>query len=111
MSPTLTPAAAPALAPALVQNDLLETGFDALGALSSPAPPVPAVVAVVPIVPAPAAAVEPPSTTSAPSGGFDASSKWLLCCFILVIDVIVLWVKRILWNILLIFAQVLLDVH
>ncbi|XP_013768408.1 clathrin coat assembly protein AP180 isoform X8 [Pundamilia nyererei] len=73
MSPTLTPAAAPALAPALVQNDLLETGFDALGALSSPAPPVPAVVAVVPIVPAPAAAVEPPSTTSAPSGGFDAS--------------------------------------
>lgn len=104
MSPTLTPAAAPALAPALVQNDLLETGFDALGALPSPAPPVPAVVAVVPIVPAPAAAVEPP-------GGFDASSKWLLCCFILVIDVIVLWVKRILWNILLIFAQVLLDVH
>ncbi|XP_026039514.1 clathrin coat assembly protein AP180 isoform X8 [Astatotilapia calliptera] len=73
MSPTLTPAAAPALAPALVQNDLLETGFDALGALPSPAPPVPAVVAVVPIVPAPAAAVEPPSTTSAPSGGFDAS--------------------------------------
>nr|XP_012771078.1 clathrin coat assembly protein AP180 isoform X7 [Maylandia zebra] len=66
MSPTLTPAAAPALAPALVQNDLLETGFDALGALPSPAPPVPAVVAVVPIVPAPAAAVEPP-------GGFDAS--------------------------------------
>ncbi|XP_014189716.1 clathrin coat assembly protein AP180 isoform X1 [Haplochromis burtoni] len=73
MSPTLTPAAAPALAPALVQNDLLETGFDALGALPSPAPPVPAVVAAVPIVPAPAAAVEPPSTTSAPSGGFDAS--------------------------------------
>ncbi|XP_006794888.1 clathrin coat assembly protein AP180 isoform X7 [Neolamprologus brichardi] len=73
MSPTLTPAAAPALAPALVQNDLLETGFDALGALPSPAPPVPAVVAAVPIVPAPATAAEPPSTTSAPSGGFDAS--------------------------------------
>ncbi|XP_039868818.1 clathrin coat assembly protein AP180 isoform X9 [Simochromis diagramma] len=73
MSPTLTPAAAPALAPALVQNDLLETGFDALGALPSPAPPVPAVVAAVPIVPAPAAAAEPPFTTSAPSGGFDAS--------------------------------------
>ncbi|XP_013131960.1 clathrin coat assembly protein AP180 isoform X8 [Oreochromis niloticus] len=77
MSPTLTPAAAPslapALAPALVQNDLLETGFDALGPLPSLAPPVPAVVAAVPIVPAPAAAAEPPSTTSAPSGGFDAS--------------------------------------
>ncbi|XP_036931038.1 clathrin coat assembly protein AP180 isoform X8 [Acanthopagrus latus] len=74
MSPTLAPTAAPALAPALapapVQGDLLESGFDALGSLSSPAPPVPAAVAAAPIVPA---ALEPVSTTPAPSGGFDAS--------------------------------------
>ncbi|XP_030248431.1 clathrin coat assembly protein AP180 isoform X11 [Sparus aurata] len=74
MSPTLAPTAAPALAPALapapVQGDLLESGFDALGSLSAPAPPVPAAVAAAPIVPA---ALEPVSTTPAPSGGFDAS--------------------------------------
>uniref|UniRef100_A0A4W6E4D2 Clathrin coat assembly protein AP180 n=1 Tax=Lates calcarifer TaxID=8187 RepID=A0A4W6E4D2_LATCA len=82
MSPTLAPTAAPALAPlapalasAPVQNDLLESGFDALGSLPSPTPPVPAVVAAVPITPAPAAAAAPEATTttSAPSGGFDAS--------------------------------------
>ncbi|XP_034554614.1 clathrin coat assembly protein AP180 [Notolabrus celidotus] len=65
MSPTLAPTAAPALAPAFalapVQNDLLESGFDALGSLPSPTPPVPA------------AAPEPATTTPAPSGGFDAS--------------------------------------
>ncbi|XP_036931034.1 clathrin coat assembly protein AP180 isoform X5 [Acanthopagrus latus] len=79
MSPTLAPTAAPALAPALapapVQGDLLESGFDALGSLSSPAPPVPAAVAAAPIVPA---ALEPVSTTPAPSGGFDASSDLLM---------------------------------
>ncbi|XP_041650390.1 clathrin coat assembly protein AP180 isoform X3 [Cheilinus undulatus] len=67
MSPTLAPTAAPALAPALapapVQNDLLESGFDALGSLPSPTPPVPAT----------AAAPEPAATTAAPSGSFDAS--------------------------------------
>uniref|UniRef100_UPI0037E81FC3 clathrin coat assembly protein AP180-like n=1 Tax=Semicossyphus pulcher TaxID=241346 RepID=UPI0037E81FC3 len=71
MSLTLAPTAAPALAPALapapasapVQNDLLESGFDALGSLPSPTPPVPAT----------AAALQPATTTAAPSGGFDAS--------------------------------------
>ncbi|XP_031730378.1 clathrin coat assembly protein AP180 isoform X11 [Anarrhichthys ocellatus] len=69
MSPTLAPTTAPALAPALapMQNDLLESGFDALGSLASPAPPVPAVVPIVP------AAQDPATTTPAPSGGFDAS--------------------------------------
>nr|XP_033957960.1 clathrin coat assembly protein AP180 isoform X8 [Pseudochaenichthys georgianus] len=68
MSLTLAPTAAPALAPALapapapVQNDLLESGFDALGSLTSPTPPAPAAV---PIVAA--------TTTLVPSGGFDAS--------------------------------------
>ncbi|XP_077382804.1 clathrin coat assembly protein AP180 isoform X14 [Festucalex cinctus] len=68
MSPTLTPtvALAPALAPAPVQNDLLESGFEALGSLPSPTPPVPAV----PMIPA---TVEAAKTTPAPSGGFDAS--------------------------------------
>ncbi|XP_076592334.1 clathrin coat assembly protein AP180 isoform X3 [Chaetodon auriga] len=74
MSPTLAPTAAPALAPALapapVQGDLLESGFDALGSLTSPTPSVPAAVAAVPIVPA---VPEPATTTPAPSGGFDAS--------------------------------------
>ncbi|XP_047455458.1 clathrin coat assembly protein AP180 isoform X11 [Mugil cephalus] len=73
MSPTLTPAVAPALAPALapasLQNDLLESGLDALASLPSPTPPVPAAVAAAPLVPATA----PESTTLAPSGGFDAS--------------------------------------
>lgn len=82
MSPTLAPTAAPALAPALapapVQGDLLESGFDALGSLSAPAPPVPAAVAAAPIVPA---TLEPVSTTPAPSGGFDASSKWMVICW------------------------------
>ncbi|XP_023266236.1 clathrin coat assembly protein AP180-like isoform X7 [Seriola lalandi dorsalis] len=79
MSLTLAPTAAPALAPlapapasAPVQNDLLESGFDALGSLPSPTPPVPAAVAAVPIVPA-LAAPEPVTATPAPSGGFDAS--------------------------------------
>uniref|UniRef100_UPI003AABD59B clathrin coat assembly protein AP180-like isoform X2 n=1 Tax=Centroberyx gerrardi TaxID=166262 RepID=UPI003AABD59B len=79
MSPSLTPAAVPPLAPALAplapaaaQNDLLESGFDALGSLPSPTPPVPAAVSAVPILPA-AAAAEPATTTPAPSGGFDAS--------------------------------------
>ncbi|XP_054477081.1 clathrin coat assembly protein AP180 [Anoplopoma fimbria] len=69
MSPTLAPTAAPALAPALapIQNDLLESGFDALGSLTSPVPPVPAVVPMVPTAKAPA------TTTLVPSGGFDAS--------------------------------------
>ncbi|XP_068586130.1 clathrin coat assembly protein AP180 [Cebidichthys violaceus] len=69
MSPTLAPTTAPALAPALapMPNDLLESGFDALGSLPSPAPPVPAVVPIVP------AAQDPATTTPAPSGGFDAS--------------------------------------
>ncbi|XP_077431362.1 clathrin coat assembly protein AP180 isoform X3 [Vanacampus margaritifer] len=68
MSPTLAPTVAPALAPALapapapVQNDLLESGFEALGSLPSPTPLVPAV----PMVPATA------------SGGFDASSDLLM---------------------------------
>nr|XP_019946554.1 PREDICTED: clathrin coat assembly protein AP180 isoform X10 [Paralichthys olivaceus] len=79
MSPTLAPTAAPPLAPlaplapltplaplapAPAQNDLLESGFDTLGSLVSPTPPVPA---------AAAAAPESATTTSAPSGGFDAS--------------------------------------
>ncbi|XP_032373910.1 clathrin coat assembly protein AP180 isoform X11 [Etheostoma spectabile] len=75
MSPTLAPTAAPALAPAPapapafapVQNNLLESGFDALGSLSSPAPPAPASIPIVPSGP------EPATTTPAPSGGFDAS--------------------------------------
>ncbi|XP_031178627.1 clathrin coat assembly protein AP180 isoform X7 [Sander lucioperca] len=69
MSPTLAPTAAPALVPAFapVQNNLLESGFDALGSLTSPAPPVPAAVPIVPSIP------EPATTTPAPSGGFDAS--------------------------------------
>ncbi|XP_070691211.1 clathrin coat assembly protein AP180-like [Pempheris klunzingeri] len=82
MSPTLAPTAAPTLAPALapalasapVQNDLLESGFDALGSLTSPTPPVPAAVAAAPIVPATGAAgPESATTTATPSGGFDAS--------------------------------------
>ncbi|XP_078108070.1 clathrin coat assembly protein AP180 [Sander vitreus] len=69
MSPTLAPTAAPALVPAFapVQNNLLESGFDALGSLTSPAPPVPAAVPIVPSIP------EPATTTPVPSGGFDAS--------------------------------------
>ncbi|XP_028436619.1 clathrin coat assembly protein AP180 [Perca flavescens] len=69
MSPTLAPTAAPALVPAFapVQNNLLESGFEALGSLTSPAPPVPAAVPMVPSLP------EPATTTPAPSGGFDAS--------------------------------------
>ncbi|XP_044062964.1 clathrin coat assembly protein AP180 isoform X16 [Siniperca chuatsi] len=78
MSPTLVPTAAPALAPALapplvsapVQNDLLESGFDVLGSLTSPTPPVPAAATALPIV---LAVPEPATTTPAPSGGFDAS--------------------------------------
>nr|XP_019946546.1 PREDICTED: clathrin coat assembly protein AP180 isoform X3 [Paralichthys olivaceus] len=84
MSPTLAPTAAPPLAPlaplapltplaplapAPAQNDLLESGFDTLGSLVSPTPPVPA---------AAAAAPESATTTSAPSGGFDASSGLLM---------------------------------
>ncbi|KAK2844176.1 hypothetical protein Q5P01_010835 [Channa striata] len=77
MSPTLAPTTAPALAPlapaaAPVQNDLLESGFEALGSLPSPTPPVPAAVTAVPIVPA-AAAPEQATSTPAPSGGFDPS--------------------------------------
>ncbi|XP_032373901.1 clathrin coat assembly protein AP180 isoform X3 [Etheostoma spectabile] len=80
MSPTLAPTAAPALAPAPapapafapVQNNLLESGFDALGSLSSPAPPAPASIPIVPSGP------EPATTTPAPSGGFDASSDLLM---------------------------------
>ncbi len=83
MSPTLAPTAAPALAPALApapasaagQNNLLESSFDALGSLASPTPPVPAAVAAIPKA---SAAPEPATTTPAPSGGFDASSKWML---------------------------------
>ncbi|KAM8868934.1 clathrin coat assembly protein AP180-like isoform 5-T5 [Spinachia spinachia] len=69
MSPTLAPTAAPALAPALapLQNNLLESSFDALGSLSSPAAPIPAAVPIVP------AAQDPGTTTPVPSGGFDAS--------------------------------------
>ena len=81
LAPGLAPALAPALAPspasAPVQSNLLETGFDALGSLPSPTPPVSAAVAAVPIVPALTA--EPATTTLAPSGGFDASSKRVLC--------------------------------
>ncbi|TDH12318.1 hypothetical protein EPR50_G00070930 [Perca flavescens] len=74
MSPTLAPTAAPALVPAFapVQNNLLESGFEALGSLTSPAPPVPAAVPMVPSLP------EPATTTPAPSGGFDASSDLLM---------------------------------
>uniref|UniRef100_A0A1A7XD86 Clathrin coat assembly protein AP180 n=1 Tax=Iconisemion striatum TaxID=60296 RepID=A0A1A7XD86_9TELE len=72
ISPTLAPTAAPALAPALApapaQNNLLETGFDALGSLSSPAPPVPAA----------GISAEPVSSPPVPSGGFDASSDLLM---------------------------------
>ncbi|XP_044062951.1 clathrin coat assembly protein AP180 isoform X4 [Siniperca chuatsi] len=83
MSPTLVPTAAPALAPALapplvsapVQNDLLESGFDVLGSLTSPTPPVPAAATALPIV---LAVPEPATTTPAPSGGFDASSDLLM---------------------------------
>lgn len=77
MSPTLAPTAvpplapAPAPAPASAQNDLLESGFDALGSLPSPTPPVPLAA---PLVQATTAA-EPATTTTVPSGGFDASSK------------------------------------
>ena len=73
---TLAPALAPAMAPALapLQNDLLESGFEALGSLPSPTPPMPASVPVVPIM-VPAATMEP-TMAPAPSGGFDASSKW-----------------------------------
>ncbi|XP_030012967.1 clathrin coat assembly protein AP180 isoform X8 [Sphaeramia orbicularis] len=72
MSPTL----APTVAPVPAQNDLLESGFDALGSLPSPTPPVPAAVSAVPIVPATATAEPAAATTTAaaaPSGGFDAS--------------------------------------
>ncbi|KAF7656789.1 hypothetical protein LDENG_00036380 [Lucifuga dentata] len=71
ISPTLAPAAAPALAPVPVQNDLLESNFDALGSLSFPTPPVPDVVSAVPILPA--TAPEPATAAPAPSGGFDAT--------------------------------------
>uniref|UniRef100_A0A3P9LLN7 Clathrin coat assembly protein AP180 n=1 Tax=Oryzias latipes TaxID=8090 RepID=A0A3P9LLN7_ORYLA len=73
ISPTLAPTAAPTLAPtsAPIQNNLLESGFEALGSLPSPTPPVPAAGPAVPIVPAPAA--QPASSTTAPSGGFNAS--------------------------------------
>lgn len=64
MSPTLAPTAAQALAP-LASSDLLASSFDGLSSLPSPTPPVPAAVA----------AAEPATTTPAPSGGFDASSK------------------------------------
>ncbi|XP_077576402.1 clathrin coat assembly protein AP180 isoform X19 [Stigmatopora nigra] len=67
MAPTL----APALAPAPMQNDLLESGFEALGSLPSPTPPVPAV----PMLPATTQAAK---TTTAPSGSFDASSDLLM---------------------------------
>ncbi|XP_013875928.1 clathrin coat assembly protein AP180 isoform X8 [Austrofundulus limnaeus] len=67
ISPTLAPAA-PTLAP--VQNNLLGTGFDVLGSLSSSTPPV---SVVVPGAPASAPGTEPASSTPAPSGGFDAS--------------------------------------
>ncbi|XP_039661478.1 clathrin coat assembly protein AP180 isoform X13 [Perca fluviatilis] len=75
MSPTLAPTAAPALVPAFapVQNNLLESGFDALGSLTSPAPPIPAAVPIVPSLP------EPATTTPAPSGGFDASMHCSMC--------------------------------
>ncbi|XP_038144476.1 clathrin coat assembly protein AP180-like isoform X7 [Cyprinodon tularosa] len=72
ISPTLAPTAAPAVAPAPVQNNLLETGFDALASLPSLTPPLPAAASAVPIAPT-AAATEPASTTPVPSGGFDAS--------------------------------------
>ncbi|XP_067368014.1 clathrin coat assembly protein AP180-like [Channa argus] len=73
MSPTLTPTTAPPLAPlAPVQNDLLESGFDALGSLPSPTPPVSVAAAAVPIISA-AAAPEQATPTPAPSGGFDPS--------------------------------------
>ncbi|XP_061772406.1 clathrin coat assembly protein AP180 isoform X2 [Nerophis ophidion] len=72
----MSPTPAPALAP--VQNDLLESGFEALGSLPSPTPPMPAAVPAVPMVPATAAVPEPASTTPAPSGGFDASSDLLM---------------------------------
>ncbi|XP_078789180.1 clathrin coat assembly protein AP180 isoform X16 [Oryzias latipes] len=73
ISPTLAPTAAPTLAPtsAPIQNNLLESGFEALGSLPSPTPPVPAAGPAVPMVPAPAA--QPASSTTAPSGGFNAS--------------------------------------
>ncbi|KAK7886473.1 hypothetical protein WMY93_026094 [Mugilogobius chulae] len=80
MSPTLAPTAAlplapaPALAPAPLQNDLLESGFEALGSLPSPTPPVPAAVPLIPGT----AATDPAATTTAPSGGFDASSDLLM---------------------------------
>ncbi|XP_062278588.1 clathrin coat assembly protein AP180 isoform X2 [Scomber scombrus] len=73
LAPTSAPALAPALAPSLVQNDLLESGFDALGSLPCPTPPVPAAVSIVPIVPIVPTAAEPATITPAPSGGFDAS--------------------------------------
>ncbi|XP_024123425.1 clathrin coat assembly protein AP180 isoform X4 [Oryzias melastigma] len=78
ISPTLAPTAAPALAPtsAPIQNNLLESGFEALSSLPSPTPPVPAAVAAVPIVPAPAA--QPASATTAPSGGFNPSGDLLM---------------------------------
>ncbi|MEQ2187812.1 hypothetical protein GOODEAATRI_008462, partial [Goodea atripinnis] len=72
LPPTAAPALAPTLAPALVQNDLLETGFDSLATLPSPTPLVPAATSAVPIMPA--TATELASTTPAPSGGFDAST-------------------------------------
>uniref|UniRef100_A0A1A8JJ12 Synaptosomal-associated protein 91 n=1 Tax=Nothobranchius kuhntae TaxID=321403 RepID=A0A1A8JJ12_NOTKU len=62
-APALAPTLAPALAPAPVQNNLLETGFDSLGSLSSPTPPVPAARTSAELV----------SSTPVPSGGFDAS--------------------------------------
>ncbi|KAL0984665.1 hypothetical protein UPYG_G00144900 [Umbra pygmaea] len=75
MSPTLPPSAAPVLAPAPLtpslapiltptpisnQNDLLESGFDALGSLA-------------PLTPVTPAATDKAPASSAPSGGFDPS--------------------------------------
>lgn len=77
MSPTLAPTAA---APALVQNDLLESGFDGVGSLPSPAAPVPAAVAAAAAAAAPIlpAVSDPVPAAQAPPGGFNASSKAIL---------------------------------
>ncbi|KAM6967617.1 clathrin coat assembly protein AP180 [Aplochiton taeniatus] len=68
MAPTLAPTLAPslALAPVSAQNDLLESGFDILGSLTSPTPPGPATVPLVP-------AAADTTATGAPPGGFDTS--------------------------------------
>nr|XP_029485100.1 clathrin coat assembly protein AP180-like isoform X1 [Oncorhynchus nerka] len=60
LAPTLAPALAPTLAPVSAQNDLLEGGFDTLGALP-------------PLIPATPAAADTVPAAAAPSGGFDAS--------------------------------------